>query len=112
TDIPEADMLPRKRACLTTPGFEIGESSVAGAARQQGPTESDLRRCRVEQEGYGITDTRDKIVDKMMEIAPTTLEGEFSHGHSCQDFRDTGYGIDYPDNITTDPVDYGTWTYR
>nr|GFA22859.1 putative reverse transcriptase domain-containing protein [Tanacetum cinerariifolium] len=31
TDIPEADMPPRKRACLTapTPGFEIGESSAA-----------------------------------------------------------------------------------
>nr|GEY89109.1 integrase, catalytic region, zinc finger, CCHC-type, peptidase aspartic, catalytic [Tanacetum cinerariifolium] len=75
TDIPEADMPPRKRACLTTPGFEIGESSVAGAARQPGPTESNLRRCRVVQEGYGITDTWDEIVDKMMEIAPTTLEG-------------------------------------
>nr|GFD44729.1 hypothetical protein [Tanacetum cinerariifolium] len=37
----------------------------------------------VEQEGYGIADTWDEIVDKMMEIAPTTLEGvnerEFSH---------------------------------
>nr|GEY49447.1 pentatricopeptide repeat-containing protein At5g66520-like [Tanacetum cinerariifolium] len=76
TDIPEADMPPRKRACLTapTPGFEIGKSSAAGVARQPGPTESDLRRCRVEQAGYG-TDTWDEIVDKMMEIAPTTLEG-------------------------------------
>nr|GFC57041.1 hypothetical protein [Tanacetum cinerariifolium] len=46
TDIPEADMPPRKRACLTAPGFEIGESSAAGATRQLGPTESDLRRCR------------------------------------------------------------------
>nr|GFD41587.1 hypothetical protein [Tanacetum cinerariifolium] len=54
---------------------EIGDSSTAGAARQPGPTESDLRRCRVEQEGYGITDTWDEIVDKMMKIAPTTLEG-------------------------------------
>nr|GFB90518.1 hypothetical protein [Tanacetum cinerariifolium] len=75
TDIPEVDMPPQKKACLTTPGFEIGESSAAGAARQLGPTESDLRRCRVEQEGYGITDTWDEIVDKMMEIALTTLEG-------------------------------------
>nr|GEZ43710.1 hypothetical protein [Tanacetum cinerariifolium] len=35
TDIPEADMPPRKRACLTTPalGFKIGESSAAGAVR-------------------------------------------------------------------------------
>nr|GFA31215.1 putative reverse transcriptase domain-containing protein [Tanacetum cinerariifolium] len=77
TDIPEADMPPRKKACLTTPvpGFEIGESSATDAARQPGPTESDLRRCRVEQTGYEITDTWDEIVDKMMEIAPTTLEG-------------------------------------
>ncbi|GKF07091.1 hypothetical protein Tco_0041315, partial [Tanacetum coccineum] len=35
TDIPEAKMPPRKRACLTTPapGLEIGESLAAGAAR-------------------------------------------------------------------------------
>nr|GFA88451.1 hypothetical protein [Tanacetum cinerariifolium] len=61
TDIPET--------------FEIGESSAAGAARQSGPTESDLRRCRVEQAGYEITDTWDEIVNKLMKIAPTTLEG-------------------------------------
>nr|GEU70315.1 putative reverse transcriptase domain-containing protein [Tanacetum cinerariifolium] len=77
-DIPEADVPPRKRACLTTPapGFEVGESSVAGDARQPGPTESNLRRCRVEQTGYGIIDTWDEIVDTLMEIAPTTLEGD------------------------------------
>ncbi|GJS58705.1 hypothetical protein Tco_0653489 [Tanacetum coccineum] len=63
TDIPEADMPPRKRACLTTPapGYEIGESSAAGAARQPGPTPA--------------VDTWDQIVEAMMEIAPTTLEG-------------------------------------
>nr|GEW64462.1 hypothetical protein [Tanacetum cinerariifolium] len=77
TDIPEADMPPQKRACLTTlaPGFKIGESFVVGAARQPGPTESDLRRYRVEQAGYGITDMWDEIVDTLMEIALTTLEG-------------------------------------
>nr|GFB98190.1 hypothetical protein [Tanacetum cinerariifolium] len=66
-----------KKACLTTLalGFEIRESSVAGAARQPGPIESNLRRCRVEHAGYGITDAWDEIVDKMMEIAPNTLEG-------------------------------------
>nr|GEV97050.1 hypothetical protein [Tanacetum cinerariifolium] len=60
TDIPEADVPPRKRACLTTPapGFKVGESSAAGAARQLGPTESDFKRYRVEQAGYGITDTQ------------------------------------------------------
>ncbi|GJR81477.1 putative reverse transcriptase domain-containing protein [Tanacetum coccineum] len=63
TDVPEAEMPPRKRACLTTPapGCEIGESSAAGAARQPGPTPE--------------VDTWDEIVEAMMEIAPTTLEG-------------------------------------
>nr|GEX79919.1 hypothetical protein [Tanacetum cinerariifolium] len=59
TDIPEADMPPQKRAFLTTLTlrFKIEESSAAGTARQPGPIESDLMRCRVEQAGYGITDT-------------------------------------------------------
>nr|GEV66386.1 putative reverse transcriptase domain-containing protein [Tanacetum cinerariifolium] len=68
----------RKRACLTTlaRGFELGESSAAGAVRKLGPAlESDRRRYRVEQTGYGITDTWDEIVDTLMEIALTTLEG-------------------------------------
>ncbi|GKF67507.1 hypothetical protein Tco_0197186, partial [Tanacetum coccineum] len=40
TNVPEAEMLPQKRACFATtaPGCEIGESSAAGAARQPGPT--------------------------------------------------------------------------
>nr|GEW66809.1 putative reverse transcriptase domain-containing protein [Tanacetum cinerariifolium] len=77
TDIPKADVPPRKKACLTlpAPGFEVGESFAAGAARQPWPTESDLRRCWVEQTGYGIIDTWDEIVDTLMKIASTTLEG-------------------------------------
>ncbi|GJZ08749.1 hypothetical protein Tco_0543032, partial [Tanacetum coccineum] len=63
TDVPEAEMPPRKRACFATPalGCEIGESSAAGAARQPGPTPE--------------ADTWDEFVEAMMEIAPTTLEG-------------------------------------
>ncbi|GJU19047.1 hypothetical protein Tco_1147013 [Tanacetum coccineum] len=63
TDVLEAEMPPRKRACLTTPapGYEIGESSAAGAARQPRPTPE--------------VDTWDEIIEAMMEIAPTTLEG-------------------------------------
>nr|GEY50581.1 reverse transcriptase domain-containing protein [Tanacetum cinerariifolium] len=77
TDIPEANIPPRKRACLSTPAlrFEIEESSTAGAARQPGPTESDLRRYRVEQAGYEITDTWDEIVDTLIKIALSTLDG-------------------------------------
>nr|GEU36415.1 putative reverse transcriptase domain-containing protein [Tanacetum cinerariifolium] len=55
--------------------FHLLPSSVARAARRLGPTESDLKRCKVEQAGYGITDTWDEIVDKMIEITPTTLKG-------------------------------------
>nr|GEZ90503.1 hypothetical protein [Tanacetum cinerariifolium] len=46
TDIPEADVLPWKKACLTTPAlrFEVRESSTAGAARQPGPTYYALDR--------------------------------------------------------------------
>nr|GEU88004.1 putative reverse transcriptase domain-containing protein [Tanacetum cinerariifolium] len=42
TNIPEADVPPRKRTCLTTPAleFEVEESFAAGAARQPRPTES------------------------------------------------------------------------
>nr|GEU29672.1 hypothetical protein [Tanacetum cinerariifolium] len=77
TDILEADVPPQKWPCLTTPtlGFEVRESSAASAARQLGPIECGLRRYRVEQAGYGITDTWDGIVDTLMEIASTTLEG-------------------------------------
>nr|GEY16825.1 hypothetical protein [Tanacetum cinerariifolium] len=68
------------RACLTTLAheFEVSESSEAGATTQPGSTlESDHRRYRVEQTGYGITDTWDEIVDTLMDIVPTTLEGGF-----------------------------------
>ncbi|GJU95751.1 putative reverse transcriptase domain-containing protein [Tanacetum coccineum] len=59
-----------RRACLTTlaPGLEIGESLAAGAARQPRTTiEADLRRYRVMEIGYGITDTWDEIVEAMLE---------------------------------------------
>ncbi|GKB09092.1 hypothetical protein Tco_0837404 [Tanacetum coccineum] len=49
TDIPEAEMLPRKRACFITPTarLEVRESSATGAARQPGPTlEANLRQDR------------------------------------------------------------------
>nr|GEV13871.1 hypothetical protein [Tanacetum cinerariifolium] len=77
TDIPEANIPPQKRACLTTPalGFKIRESSAAGAARQLGPIEFNLRRSRVKKAGYGITDMWDEIVNKLIEIASATLKG-------------------------------------
>ncbi|GKE02588.1 hypothetical protein Tco_1390571, partial [Tanacetum coccineum] len=63
TDVPEAEMPPWKRACFTTLalGCEIGESSAVGAARHPGPTPK--------------ANTWDEIVEAMMEITLTTLEG-------------------------------------
>ncbi|GKC57206.1 hypothetical protein Tco_1084804 [Tanacetum coccineum] len=78
TNIPEVEIPPWKRACLTTPslGLEIEDSLAAGAARQPGTTlEAGLRRDRVMETGYGITDTWDEIVEAMLEVAPTTLKG-------------------------------------
>ncbi|GKE57403.1 hypothetical protein Tco_1496588 [Tanacetum coccineum] len=63
TDVPEAEMPSRKRTCYTTPAprLEIRESSAAGAARRPEPTPE--------------ADAWDEIVEAIMEIAPTTLEG-------------------------------------
>ncbi|GJW04671.1 hypothetical protein Tco_1563527 [Tanacetum coccineum] len=74
----KAEMPPWKRACFTAPafGFEVKESLAVVAARPLGPTlEADLRRDKVREIGYGITNTWDEIVESMQEIALTTLEG-------------------------------------
>ncbi|GJT62381.1 hypothetical protein Tco_1005914 [Tanacetum coccineum] len=89
-EMPEICLPLRKRPRRTTPGpgYEVGESSAAGAARQFGPTtaEADLYgfadmldaapgRQTSRELGYGITDTWDDLVGAIQEIAPTTLEG-------------------------------------
>ncbi|GJZ03803.1 hypothetical protein Tco_0537078, partial [Tanacetum coccineum] len=81
---------PTYRPCHTTPGpgYEVEESSAAGAARQVRPTtaRADLYgfadmldaapgRQTSRELGYGITDTWDDLVGAIQEIAPTTLEG-------------------------------------
>ncbi|GJS75538.1 hypothetical protein Tco_0725419 [Tanacetum coccineum] len=90
TEMPEICLPLRKRPRRTTPGpgYEVGESSAAGAARQVGPTtaRADLYgfadmldaapgRQTSRELGYGITDTWDDLVGAIQEIAPTTLEG-------------------------------------
>ncbi|GJU36041.1 hypothetical protein Tco_1184395 [Tanacetum coccineum] len=77
TEMPEICLPLRKRPCRTTPGpgYEVGESSAAGAARQVGPTtaRADLYgfadmidaapgRQTSRELGYGITDTWDDLV--------------------------------------------------
>nr|GEX13552.1 hypothetical protein [Tanacetum cinerariifolium] len=57
TNIPEAEMLPQKRVCFTTPThrFKVRKSSTAAAARQIGHTLA----CRVD---YGFIDTLDASI--------------------------------------------------
>ncbi|GJY55055.1 hypothetical protein Tco_0446719 [Tanacetum coccineum] len=90
TEMPEICLPLRKRPRRTTPGpgYEVGESSAAGTARQVGPAtaRADLYgfadmldaapgRQTTRELGYGITDTWDDLVGAIQEIAPTTLEG-------------------------------------
>ncbi|GJZ18433.1 hypothetical protein Tco_0554556, partial [Tanacetum coccineum] len=87
TKIPEICLSLRKRSCHTAPtsGYEVGESSAASAARQDGPAVArmDLYRFVDMVDGapgrpmsmeldYGITDTWDNMVGAIEEIAPTT----------------------------------------
>ncbi|GKF58324.1 hypothetical protein Tco_0171861, partial [Tanacetum coccineum] len=89
-EIPESclPLWKRVRFASPTPSHEVGESSAAGAARQDRPTlaREDLYgfvdmvdvppRCSTSRElDYGITDTWDDLVGTIDEIAPTTLEG-------------------------------------
>ncbi|GJY53638.1 hypothetical protein Tco_0445302, partial [Tanacetum coccineum] len=85
-DIPEAELPPRKRICLTTPAsrYEVGESSTAvprptGGRRVDygfvGTLDAEARRQRAEAVGYGIRDTWVDPRETTEEIAPVTLEG-------------------------------------
>ncbi|GKG36909.1 hypothetical protein Tco_0447082 [Tanacetum coccineum] len=60
-DVPEADVPPRKRLCLTapTPRFEVGESSTAVAARQP-------RLDVTHTTDYGFVDVVDAILGRHM----------------------------------------------
>ncbi|GJS83310.1 hypothetical protein Tco_0749851 [Tanacetum coccineum] len=83
-DIPEAVLLPRKRLCLALgPRFEVGESSSATAARPTrgyrvdyrfiGTLDAELRRDRVREMGYGITDIWEDPTEATEEVPPTTM---------------------------------------
>ncbi|GKA16533.1 hypothetical protein Tco_0696280 [Tanacetum coccineum] len=85
-DIPEAELPPRKRLCLTTPAsrYEVGESSTAVPRPTGGhrvdygfisTMEAEARRQRAKAVGYGIRDTWVDPREATEEIAPVTLEG-------------------------------------
>ncbi|GJZ45577.1 hypothetical protein Tco_0593173 [Tanacetum coccineum] len=83
-DIPESELPPRKRSCLSTlgPRYEVGESSTARPTRGRGI-----------DYGYGIRDTWVDPAEATPEITPITL-GEVNtrvtvlaelHEHDTQD---------------------------
>ncbi|GJU23196.1 hypothetical protein Tco_1156538 [Tanacetum coccineum] len=95
-DLADSPADTRLRFAAPTPNHEVGESSAAGAARQDGPAvarEDPYSVARGDLYGfvdrvdvapgrpmsreldYGITDTWDDLVGAIEEIAPTTLEG-------------------------------------
>ncbi|GJU05703.1 hypothetical protein Tco_1122133 [Tanacetum coccineum] len=85
-DIPEAELPPRKRLCLTAPTlrYEVGESSTASPRPTRGhradygfigTMDAEIRRQRAEEFGYGIRDVWVDPTEAVEEVAPTTLEG-------------------------------------
>ncbi|GJT94594.1 hypothetical protein Tco_1090112 [Tanacetum coccineum] len=85
-DIPEAELPPHKRLCLTAPTsrYEVGESLTAaprptGGHRADygfiGTTDVEIRRRRAKEVGYGIRDVWVDLTEAVEEVAPMTLEG-------------------------------------
>ncbi|GKD62308.1 hypothetical protein Tco_1299817 [Tanacetum coccineum] len=85
-DRPEVCLPPRKRLCSTqVPRYEIGESLAAAAARPiggrkanygfVGTMDTEIRRQRAEEVGYGIRYVWVDPRDANEEVAPMTLEG-------------------------------------
>ncbi|GKC00732.1 hypothetical protein Tco_0986868, partial [Tanacetum coccineum] len=85
-DIPEAELPPRKRLCLTAPTsrYEVGESSTAAPRPTRGhrvdygfigTLDAETRRQRAEEVSYRIRDVWVDPREAVEEVAPTTLEG-------------------------------------
>nr|GEY32713.1 putative reverse transcriptase domain-containing protein [Tanacetum cinerariifolium] len=101
-DIPETEMPPRKRLCLSTLGsrYEVGESSTARPTGGRGidygfvtTLNAEARRRGIGKVGYGIRDTWVDPTAIVPEIAPMTV-GEVNtrvtelaelHKHDTQD---------------------------
>ncbi|GJW04462.1 hypothetical protein Tco_1563318 [Tanacetum coccineum] len=77
SDIPKGDMLPRKRLLLTAPKPRcmVGESSVAAAARQPGPT---MAR-KVDYSFVDTVETRVRDTKRRMMVAVEVVNLRVSH---------------------------------
>ncbi|GKD93061.1 hypothetical protein Tco_1372898, partial [Tanacetum coccineum] len=101
-DLPESDLPPRKRLCLSNLGsrYEVGESSTARPTRDRGidygfvsTVDAEARRQGISEVRSGIRDTWEDSVETVPKIAPMTL-GEVNtrvielaelHDHDTQD---------------------------
>nr|GEY59401.1 hypothetical protein [Tanacetum cinerariifolium] len=81
-DIPKTEMPPRKRLCLSTLGsrYEVGESPTASPTGGRGiyygfvsTLDTEARRRRIGEVGYGIRDTWVDPTETVLEIAPMTV---------------------------------------
>ncbi|GJR79795.1 hypothetical protein Tco_0150580 [Tanacetum coccineum] len=81
-DLPESELPPRKRLCLSTLGsrYEVGESSTARPTKDReidygfvSTVDAKARRQRISEVGYGIRDTWVDPAEAVPEIAPMTL---------------------------------------
>ncbi|GJU96638.1 hypothetical protein Tco_1321394 [Tanacetum coccineum] len=85
-EIPEAELPPYKRLCLTAPisRYEVGESLTAAPRPTRdhradygfiGTMDAEIRRQRAKEVGYGIRDVWVDLTEAVEEVAPITLEG-------------------------------------
>ncbi|GJR38103.1 hypothetical protein Tco_1213787 [Tanacetum coccineum] len=81
-DVPESELPPRKRLCLSTLGsrYEIGESSTARPTRGQGvdygfvsTVDAEARWQGISEVGYGIRNTWVDLTEAVPEVAPMTV---------------------------------------
>ncbi|GKF05426.1 hypothetical protein Tco_0036094, partial [Tanacetum coccineum] len=81
-DVPESELPPRKRLCLSTlgPRYEIEESSTARPIEGRGidygfvsTVDAEARRQGIDEVGYGIRDTWVDPAEAVPEIAPMTV---------------------------------------
>ncbi|GJZ74819.1 hypothetical protein Tco_0639284 [Tanacetum coccineum] len=81
-DLPESELPPRKRLCLSILGsrYEVGESSTARPIRDRGidygfvsTVDAEARGQGISEVGYGIRDTWVNPAEAVLEIAPMTL---------------------------------------
>nr|GEV63295.1 putative reverse transcriptase domain-containing protein [Tanacetum cinerariifolium] len=109
-DIPETEMPPRKRLCLSTLGsrYEVRESSTTRLIGDRGidygfvsTLDAEARRRGIGEVGYGIRDTWVDPTETVPEIAPMTvgeqvellIEDRIAHQETIQIVEDEAYAV-------------------